>query len=101
MTSFIVFKSLHLIEYGVLFWLTQRALKPGFRERIFRLGRLSWRWEPALAALILIFLYGASDEFHQTLVPSREGKVRDVLIDGLGGWLVWQWQLRTGGHGKA
>jgi len=28
--------------------------------------------------------YAASDEFHQTFVPSREGCVRDVMIDTSG-----------------
>lgn len=96
MVSFMFFKTLHLIEYGILFLLTERALKlslPRLGKKV-RLGRMTWSWRPAWLALIFVLLYGASDEFHQTLVPTREGHLRDVLIDGLGGWLAWHLPLR-------
>lgn len=95
MASFVFFKTLHLIEYGVLFWLTEGALRPmlPWPNRALRLGQLSIRVEPALLALLFVVLYGASDEFHQSLVPSREAKWRDVFIDGVGGWLAWKIKL--------
>jgi len=68
--SFLVFKLLHIIEYGILFLLWFFALdnKP-YRKR---------------KAIIFSFTYGVFDELHQTFVPTREGTVRDVLIDLLG-----------------
>ena len=39
-------------------------------------------------ALWVAVLYAATDEFHQTFVPSREGCVRDVLIDSCGAVIV-------------
>ena len=43
----------------------------------------------ALAAiggtLLIVFLYGASDEFHQSFVPTRTARVSDVFIDTAGG----------------
>lgn len=74
--NFIVFKSLHLIEYGVLFFLLFRALHrtyPGKQKNL-------------LFALAIVFsiLYAISDELHQTAVPTRNGSVRDVAIDTLG-----------------
>ncbi len=47
-------------------------------------GRPSWLWSEAVAALWLAALYAATDEFHQTFVPSREGCLRDVAIDSSG-----------------
>jgi hypothetical protein len=41
-----------------------------------------------LLAGILCVLFAASDEFHQTYVPTRGGSVWDVLIDSLGVGLV-------------
>ena len=37
-----------------------------------------------LLALALAALYAASDEIHQTFVPSRQGSVWDVLLDTAG-----------------
>jgi VanZ family protein len=72
-------KCAHLIEYAVLALLLWRALhKPS------RLGVPSWRWSEAGLALGLTALYSASDEIHQTFVPSRQGSVWDVLVDTAG-----------------
>ena len=38
-----------------------------------------------LALLLLVFLYAASDEFHQSCVPGRTALFSDVLIDTAGG----------------
>lgn len=75
--SFLFFKSLHLIEYAILYGLWVRAL------HLYKMK------SPYLAALILTFLYGLSDELHQQFVPTREGKIRDAFIDALGGIISW------------
>jgi hypothetical protein len=52
------------------------------------------RWRPSrrrqnvLFAGLVAVLFAASDEFHQTFVPTRDGTVWDVLIDSLGIGLV-------------
>jgi VanZ family protein len=75
-------KCAHLTEYAVLALLLWRALHkpPGP-------GVPRWRWPVAGLVLALIALYAASDEFHQTFVPSREGCVTDVVLDTIGGAL--------------
>ena len=79
----IVRKCAHLAEYAVLALLLWRALrKPP------ELNAPSWCWSEAGLALALVALYAASDEFHQTFVPSRQGCVRDVLLDTAGGALA-------------
>lgn len=48
-------------------------------------------------AAILAALYAASDEFHQTFIPGRNGTVADVLIDLVGvalGLLLHPWLER-------
>ncbi len=77
--SFIFFKSLHIIEYGILFLLWRFAL-------------YSKSYSIKVAIAISIF-YGITDEFHQTLVPTREGKIRDILIDALGVVIFWRFAL--------
>ncbi|MFA9289250.1 MAG: VanZ family protein [Weeksellaceae bacterium] len=81
--NFMVFKSLHMVEYAVLFFLWFRALYQ-------RLGKAQIMKAYALAITISI-LYGALDELHQTFVPTREGKLRDVVIDSIGILLMFEY----------
>ena len=61
-------KAAHMAEYGLLWYLWQRALRT----------RTPW---PAAA---ITLAYAASDEFHQTFVEGRHGSPLDVLIDAAG-----------------
>lgn len=72
-------KFAHLTEYAVLAWLFWRLLRPRSPTEIRR-----WQWSRAGVALLLAALYAATDEFHQTFVPSRQGSVWDVLLDTVG-----------------
>jgi len=89
-------KCAHLTEYAALALLLWRALRkpPAAESR-------RWQWPTAGLALALVALYATSDEIHQAFVPSREGSVRDVLLDTLGGtlgllclWAVVRWRKR-------
>lgn len=77
--SFAFFKTLHLIEYGILFLFWHFALK----------GRANRTKE----AVIIAIVYGIIDEIHQIFVPTREGRLRDVLIDILGVLVFWKFVL--------
>ncbi|HTH48593.1 MAG TPA: VanZ family protein [Candidatus Limnocylindria bacterium] len=85
-------KAGHVTEYAVLTALLWRALNgPGLGQTRPWPRRLAWlAWSLAVA-------YAASDEFHQTFIPSREGSLRDVGIDALGAalalGLIW-WRGR-------
>lgn len=63
---FLIRKTAHLSEYGVLAVLWRRAT-----------GR-SW------IALALAVLTASVDEFRQLFAPGREGSAYDVLLDGTG-----------------
>ncbi len=70
----IVRKNAHFIAYFILGLLQINALYAnGLRGR-----------KAFIIALLICFLYAASDEFHQTLVPGRSGELRDVFIDTTG-----------------
>lgn len=79
----------HLAEYGVLTLLLWWAF------------RRTWRplehWA-LLLAFAVSFLYGGSDEFHQTMVPGRDGNLLDLSLDMLGAGMamaaLWLWRLR-------
>ena len=73
-------KCCHLAEYAVLAWLLWRAIR-----RTDRKNPRPWNWAEAGLALSIVFLYGASDEFHQIFVPTRTPQVSDVFIDTAGG----------------
>jgi len=86
LVSFMIFKTLHIIEYGILFFLWHFALREN------GLGPYKNKKSIKLAAIISI-LYGIFDELHQTFVPTREGKLRDVFIDSLGVFIFWRFFL--------
>jgi VanZ family protein len=74
-------KCAHITEYAVLALLFWRALNRSENNLP------AWSWPKVGGTLLLVFLYAATDEFHQTFVPSRTPLVSDVFIDTAGGAL--------------
>ncbi len=74
--DWLIKKSAHLLEYGILALLVWRAISGSAGTAIKR----SQIW---LIPLICV-LYAATDEYHQSFVDGRSSKVLDVFIDGLG-----------------
>ncbi len=64
--DFFLRKLAHIAEYAILFLLWYRADN---------------NWKKAFA---VSFVYAIFDEIHQFLVPTRDGRVIDVMIDGIG-----------------
>ena len=73
-------KCCHLTEYAVLALLLWRAIRQPDKK-----NPRPWNWAEAGLALSIVFLYAASDEFHQIFVPTRTPQVTDVMIDTAGG----------------
>jgi VanZ family protein len=69
----------HLTEYAVLALLLWRALQ------LSKNNLAAWSWPKVGGTLLLVFLFAASDEFHQSFVPTRTPLVSDVFIDTAGG----------------
>lgn len=82
LADFVIFKTLHMIEYGFLYYLLLRAF---YRNRISQISYTTCM----KYAFVIAFFYGVIDEIHQATVPTREGKIRDMLIDTLGIFLVY------------
>ena len=80
--SFCVRKAAHISEYIILFILVYRVIVIYIKKEKAR-----------LYAVIIIFLYASSDEFHQYFVPGREAAFRDVLIDTSGGLIAMLFTL--------
>ena len=72
-------KCCHPAEYAILGLLLFRALNHS-RNKL-----PPWSWPRICGALLIIFLYASSDEFHQRFVPTRTSRFSDVLIDTAGG----------------
>lgn len=73
--EFVFRKIAHLSEYAVLMILFLAAAERTWR---FRKGLL-------LAGFLFVTLYAATDEWHQSFVPGRNGTVMDVFVDSVGG----------------
>ena len=87
--EFLIRKLAHVSEYAVLAVLLYRA----FVHTVFQSRR-------ALSAGIVLLscaAYAASDEFHQSFVPSRTASLRDVMIDLCGATLavLLYWSIAT------
>jgi VanZ family protein len=88
-------KCCHLTEYAILALLLWRAL------HLSKNHLPTWSWPKVGGTLLVVFLYAASDEFHQSFVPTRTARVSDVFIDTAGGaigllvlWFFSHWRNR-------
>ncbi len=74
---FLVRKAAHFTEYALLALLAARAFATSARAALAR------RWW--LAAFALVACVALTDEYHQSLLPSRTGTIYDSLLDMAGG----------------
>lgn len=83
--DFVVKKSAHIIEYGILSTLLYRAfINSGFDKK-----------KAATYSILISVFYGITDEYHQGFTPGREPKLRDVGFDTIGAslaiYLIWKY----------
>ncbi len=79
---FLIRKTGHLCEYAVLCVLFWWALFSPQKDASTPPAR-PW-WHRAAGAVALATCFAASDEFHQSFVPTRGASVEDVLLDAVG-----------------
>ena len=72
-------KAGHVIEYFILGLLLFRAFRGA--------STALWNWRWSLLTVTVVFLWAASDEFHQSFVPMRTASIADTGIDTAGGVL--------------
>ena len=72
-------KLAHVTEFGVF----SIAVFHGIRG-----SRTGWRLKWAVLTLLIAISFAALDEWHQSFVPLREARLRDVGIDGSGALLA-------------
>lgn len=72
--DFMIFKTLHVLEYAALFVLFFRA----FHSTKLHLT-LQFTY-----AIVCSIMFAATDEIHQLFVATRQGKIQDILIDTIG-----------------
>lgn len=66
----------HMGEFAILSFLLYQALRSSFKnEQPMKI---------AFLVIILAILYGISDEFHQSFVPTRSSDIYDVVADASG-----------------
>ena len=72
-------KLAHAVEFGVFSITVFRGV---------RAERSGWKLQWAVLTLAIAAGYAGLDEWHQTFVPLREARFRDVLIDSFGALLA-------------
>jgi VanZ family protein len=72
-------KLAHVTEFGTF----SIAIFHGIRG-----PRKGWRLDWAVYTLLIAVAYAGLDEWHQSFVPLREPRVRDVIIDSVGALLA-------------
>jgi VanZ family protein len=97
-------RALHLMHVGIrkLAHITEFA---AFSIAVFhgvRGNRAGWRLNWAVYTVLIAIAYAGLDEWHQSFVPLREARARDVVIDATGALLaqalVWayaKWHRRS------
>jgi VanZ family protein len=73
----IIRKVAHIVEYFILGFLLFRA----FRGH----SGAWWSWQWFLLTSLVVLLWAASDEFHQSFISTRTASIVDVGIDMVGG----------------
>ncbi len=89
-------KLAHVTEFGI------------FSVTVFhgvRAERSGWKLQWAIITLLVAVSYAGLDEWHQSFVPLREPRLRDVLIDSFGALLaqvfVWFYAKLHANHGDS
>ena len=77
---FVIRKTGHVTEYAILAMLFWRALRGGTNRQL----KLSLLF---VSVWILCAIFAATDEFHQSFIPSRGAALGDVGIDSVGALL--------------
>ena len=91
--DFILRKCAHMAEYGVLYLLARRAFagtpSASWFDKLTTLSKVEGlRINPTMAGFVFAVLYAASDEFHQSFVPTRGPSVKDVMLDAAGAYIA-------------
>ncbi len=77
-------KAGHFVGYGVLSLLMLHGWRATLGES------LDWLWRTARLAWLATAFVAALDEWHQAYLPSREGRVSDVVLDSAAA-LIFLW----------
>lgn len=95
--DFILKKSAHVIEYGILYYLVFKAVKNTSEVLCpvpYGTGSLSFTSEVKkikIITFIFCLIYALSDEYHQSFVPGRHAKLMDIGFDFLGMFFMCRW----------
>jgi VanZ family protein len=81
-------KGAHVTEFGIFSIAVFRGV---------RAERHGWKFSWAVITFLIAVSYSGLDEWHQSFVPLREARFRDVLIDATGALLA---QVLVWGYAK-
>jgi len=79
MPIFLGIKLVHMMEYGLLYYLLKYA--------VIKTTNYT-KTDAFVLALAITVLYGLTDELHQVFVIGRSASLLDVVANGVGGCLV-------------
>lgn len=76
-SDFIIFKTLHVVEYSILYLLLFRAFYSIKNQKLSLKNKF-------ILPIIIGFFYSITDELHQLRVPTRSGRLTDTGFDLIG-----------------
>lgn len=78
-------KTAHVIEYAIFSVLLYRALLNSGVKKV----------RAMIFSIVICFFYAITDEMHQSFIPLRTARVRDVIFDTIGASLsiLFIWKL--------
>lgn len=78
--NFVIFKSLHILEYAILYMFCYRGFAHLFSNKTKK---------ALLYSFFLVMVYAFTDELHQQFIPTRDSRYRDILFDGIGAFFAY------------
>lgn len=74
LSNFMVRKASHFLEYFILAILLFNIIKGKFEiKKVF------------IISIVIVVLYACTDEIHQIFIPGRTARIKDIVIDTVGG----------------
>ena len=94
--DFIIKKSAHIFIYAMLYFLVFRAVNEVKIEFINKRIKIKYTSGSSFfIPFLFCLLYAISDEYHQSFIPGRTARIRDIGFDFIGMFIAYKYVLKN------